>query len=130
MRHIPEILVGDEERASPPQALPVSPFGDIPKFIWTAYLSTWAVLFGLFLIFFAADGPSALAVVTASFFALMLLGLPAAMGSQTRWEESPSKGVIETHTGPVPIGEAAMQMLLIPVGSVIGLVILIIVAIR
>jgi hypothetical protein len=128
MRHIPEILVDDEERTSPPQALPTSPFGDIPKFIWTAYLSSWAVLFGLFLIFFAADGPSTISVVTASFFALMLLGLPAVMGLQTRREDGPSKGMIETHTGPVPVAEAATQILLIPVGAVIGLAILIVIA--
>jgi hypothetical protein len=128
MRHIPEILVDDEERTAPPQPLPASPFGDIPKFIWTAYLSSWAVLFGLFLIFFAADGPSALAVVTASFFALMLLGLPAAMGLQTRREDGPSKGVIETQTGPIPLREAATQILLIPVASVIGIAMLIVLA--
>jgi hypothetical protein len=128
MRHIPEILVDDEERTSPPQTLPASPFGDIPKFIWTAYLSAWAVLFGLFVVFFATDGASALDVVTASFFALMLLGLPAALGSQTRRENGPSQGVIDTHTGPIAVNEAATQILLIPVASVIGIAMLIVLA--
>jgi hypothetical protein len=128
MRHIPEILVDDEERTSPPQTLAASPFGDIPEFIWTAYLSAWAVLFGLFVIFFAADGASALDVVTASFFALMLLGLPAALGLQTRRENGPSQGVIDTHTGPIGVNEAATQILLIPVASVIGIAMLIVLA--
>lgn len=128
MRHIPEILVDQAERTAPP-ALPDSPFSDIPGGIWKAFLGTWALLFGLFLVFFTKDGPAALSVVTASFFALMLLGLPAALGAQTRFPERRWKGVVNVHTGPISTTAAATQILLIPVGSVIGLTLLIILAI-
>jgi hypothetical protein len=128
MRHIPETFVRDDERTSAP-SLPPSPFGDIPGPIWTAFLSTWALLFGLFLIFFTKDGPAAMSVVTASFFALMLLGLPAALGAQTLCPERQSKGSIQVHTGPISVGAAATQILLIPVASVIGLTLLIILAV-
>lgn len=126
MRHIPEILVDQTEKTAAPPALPDSPFSDIPSGIWKAFLGAWALLFGLFLAFFTKDGPSSLAVVTASFFALMLLGLPSALGAQTHFPERHWNGVVETHTGPVPIRAAATQIMLIPAASVIGLTILII----
>ena len=129
MRHIPEILVDQAEKTSAPAALPESPFSDIPGAIWKAFLSAWALLFGLFLLFFTRDGPAALAVVTASFFALMLLGLPAALATQTRFPERRWNGVVTTHTGSIPVAAAATQILLIPAASVIGLTLLIILAI-
>jgi hypothetical protein len=80
-------------------------------------------------LFFTKDGPATLAVVTASFFALMLLGLPAALGTQTRFQERRWNGVVTTHTGSIPVAAAAIQILLIPAASVIGLTLLIILAI-
>jgi hypothetical protein len=126
MRHIPETLVDEAERTLAPPSLPSPPFGDIPRSIWMAFLCAWGVLFGLFLLFFATDGPAALAVVTASLFAVMTLGLPAALGWQNRCTDSSCGDVIETRNGPVPVRAAATQILLIPVGVVIGLAALIV----
>ena len=126
MRHIPEALIHVDERASPPMALPSRPFGDVPGSIWTAFLGSWALLFGLFLVFFTKSGPATMAVITACFFALMLLGLPAALSAQAGAAEEPPRAVIDTHTGPISVRAAATQILLIPATAVIGLVILII----
>jgi hypothetical protein len=126
MRHIPEALIHVDDKVSPPAALPSRPFGDVPGSIWTAFLGAWALLFGLFLVFFTKSGPATMAVITACFFALMLLGLPAALSAQAGAAEQPLATVIHTHTGPVPVRAAATQILLIPATAVVGLVILII----
>ena len=126
MRHIPEALIDAEDRALPPQPLPSRPFSDVPGSIWTAFLASWALLFGLFLVFFTKSGPATLAVVTACFFALMLLGLPAALNAQSGAAEEPVRTVIDTHTGLVSVRAAATQILLIPATGAIGLGILII----
>jgi hypothetical protein len=119
MRHSPELLHKDE-LASEPTMPDSGLFRDIPSSIWTAFLSAWALLFGLFLVFFTKDGPATLAVVTSSFFALMLLGLPAALGAQAKSPKRRRSRVIMTRNGPLPVRAAATQILLIPVASVIG----------
>ena len=112
------------EQAGPDTSL----FGDIPGPIWTAFLTTWALLFGLFVVAFARDGPATIAVLTSCFFALMTLGLPAALGIRSR---RPSHGwprTIVTRNGRIPTTVAATQILLITVGAVIGLAAFIILA--
>jgi hypothetical protein len=128
MRHIPELLDDTDQLTSPPADHERSLFGDIPGPIWTAFLSAWAFLFGLFLLFFAADGPSELVIVTSCFFALMILGLPAALGAQAKSAPRPWPRLIETRSGALPVGAAATQILLIPVGAVIGLIAFIVLA--
>jgi hypothetical protein len=128
MRPISEAQVDSDELRSPPAPLPPPPFSDIPGWIWTTFLGAWAVLFGLFLLFFSTDGPAAMAVVTACFFAIMILGLPAALGVQTHVADRRPRARIVTNSGPIPVRAAATQILLIPVASVIGLVTLIILA--
>lgn len=128
MRPISELRVVDDELRLAPPPLHSGPFTDIPGPIWTAYLGAWALLFGLFLVFFATDGPAAMAVVTACFFALMILGLPAALGTQNHAPRPRGDGMIHTNSGAIPVAAAATQILLIPVASVIGLTILIILA--
>lgn len=125
MRHTPELLDQDELRAEP-SISDEGLFGDIPRSIWAAFLSAWALLFGLFLIFFTRDGPATLAVVTASFFALMLLGLPATLGAQANASRRGRSRAVITRNGPLPIRAAATQILLIPVGAVIGVTLFII----
>ena len=123
MRHIPELRQDADQLASaPPTRADIALYGDIPRPIWIAFLSTWAIVFGLFILFFTTDGPAALMVVTASFFALMTLGFPAALGSVAAGSYRPWSRVVVTHTGPLPIKAAAVQILLIPVASVIGLI--------
>jgi hypothetical protein len=122
MRLNPEVLSDADQLTHAPRLHDADVFGDIPGWIWTAFLSSWALLFGLFLLFFATDGPSALMVVTACFFALMTLGLPAAIGGHSGSESRPWPRVIVTQTGPLPTRAAATQILLIPVAGVIGLI--------
>lgn len=122
MRHIPELLDDTDQRASPPADTHANPFGDIPRPIWTAYLLAWATMFGLFVVFFATDGPAAIAIVTACFFALMILGLPAAVAAQAKPSQAQWSRVIRTGSGPLPVGDAATQILLIPIAGVIGLI--------
>lgn len=119
MRHAPELLDEDELTTEPSMTDP-GLFHDIPSSIWIAFLSAWALLFGLFLVFFTKDGPAAFAVLTSCFFALMLLGLPTALGAQAQSPARRWSRVIATRNGPLPTRAAATQILLIPVASVIG----------
>lgn len=120
MRPIPDLLQDEDQIVTEPAVADTGLFGDIPSAIWMAFLSTWALLFGLFILFFTRDGPATLAVVTSSFFALMLLGLPAALRMQARPTSHVRSRIVVTHNGPLPVGAAAIQILLIPVASVIG----------
>jgi peptidoglycan/LPS O-acetylase OafA/YrhL len=122
MRHIPELLDDADQRTSAPAEMDRDPFGDIPRPIWTAFLLFWALLFGLFVLFFATDGPATLAILTSCFFAFMILGLPAALGAQSRSPPRPWPRRINTGSGPLPVGAAAAQILLIPVAAVLGLI--------
>jgi hypothetical protein len=128
MRPISEVQVDSDELRAPPARLPPPPFSDIPGSVWTAFLGAWALLFGLFLLFFSTDGPATMAVVTACFFAIMILGLPAALGTQTHVANRQPRARIVTHSGPIPLRAAATQILLIPVASVFGVICLIILA--
>jgi len=110
----------DKQRITRDEAHP-DLFGDIPRPIWTAFLGAWALLFGLFLLFFTTDGPATLAVSTAAFFGLVTLGLPAALGMQSGGARRRATRFIGTRTGPLSVRAAATQILLIPVGAVIGL---------
>jgi len=123
MRHIPELLDDADQLTSPPPAEGERDlFGDIPRPIWTAFLSCWALLFALFVLFFATDRPAALAVLTSCFFALMILGLPTALGAQSRSAPRPWPRTIKTGSGSLPVGAAAAQILLIPAAAVVGLI--------
>jgi hypothetical protein len=128
MHFIPGLLDDADQLTTEPAAHDSSLFGDIPRPIWIAFLSAWGLLFGLFLLFFAADAPSTLAVVTASFFGLMTLGLPGALGA---FSKSRSRGwprTVMTRNGPLPTRAAAAQILLIPFGAVIGLMLFVLLA--
>ena len=128
MRHNPELLDDTDQLTSAPTEPRTNPFGDIPRPIWIAFLSAWATLFALFVLFFATDGPAALAVLTSCFFALMILGLPAALGAQSDYPSRHWPRVIRTGSGSLPIAAAAAQILLIPVAAVFGLILFIILA--
>ena len=122
MRHIPELLDDADQLTSPPAEGERSVFGDIPRPIWIAFLSSWALFFGLFVVFFAGDGPAAIAIVTSCFFALMILGLPAALGAQARSPSRPWQRTVRTRCRSVPRRPRSCQILLIPVAGVIGLI--------
>ena len=128
MRLIPELRDDADQLTTEPLPLDTSLFGDIPRWIWIAFLSGWALLFALFLAFFTKDGPTTLAVLTATFFALMILGLPAALGAQSKFASREPQRIIHTRSGPLPVGAAATQILLIPAASVIGIAAFIVLA--
>lgn len=128
MRHIPELRDDADQLSTAPDGSDTGLFGDVPGPIWTAFLCSWALLFGLFIVFFAKDGPSMLAILTSSFFALMILGLPATLAAQSRSPSRPWPKVIKTGSGPLPVGAAATQILLVPVCAVIGLAAFIVLA--
>lgn len=121
MRPTPELLPQEDKLKAETAVRETSLFGDIPPQIWTAFLAAWALLFALFVIFFTTNGPATLAVLTAAFFALMTLGLPAALGMQSKSVSRQWPTMIDTRTGPLRTRAAATQILLIPVGAVIGL---------
>lgn len=106
----------------------IGPFQDIPRWIWTAFLSAWAVVFGIFILFFATNRAAAFVVVVASLFALMAFGLPMALGAQSRCEGHECSGMIQTRSGPLTARAAATQIVMIPVAAVVGLVAFIILA--
>ena len=118
----PEVLEDAEQLTLGPATHEGSLFGDIPGPVWTAFLSAWALLFALFVMFFAKDGPSSIAILTSCFFATMILGLPAALAGQSQAASRPWPRMIVTGSGTLPVGAAAAQILLIPVGAVIGLI--------
>lgn len=121
MRLDPGLLDDADQLTAGPAMHEASVFEDIPHVIWIAYLSAWALLFGLFVLFFTTDGQATLAVLTASFFALMLLGLPAALGAQARPGAGRWSRTVVTRSGALPVASAATQILLIPVASLIGI---------
>lgn len=106
----------------------VAPFADFPRWLWRAFLSTWAVLFGLFVIFLANGGRAIFAVAIATLFLLMAFGLPVALTAQAKCGGPACGRVVQTRTGPLSIGAAAAQILLIPAAAVLGLLALVLVA--
>lgn len=121
MRHIPELLDDADQLTSAPAEIDRDLFGDIPRPIWTAFLSLWALLFALFVVFFATDGPATIAILTSCFFAFMILGLPAALAAQSGSTAHSWPRRIVTRSGSLPVGAAAAQILLIPAAAVVGL---------
>jgi hypothetical protein len=116
------------DRQQPTGAAPaanIAPFGDIPRWIWVFFLSAWALLFGLFVLFLATDAEAAFAVTIAVFFACMAFGLPAALAAQSPCEKYDCRGIVHTRTGPLPVTAAATQILTIPICAVIGLMVFI-----
>ena len=97
-------------------------FQDIPRWIWITFLSAWAMLFGLFIVFFTTNAAAAFVVTIAALFGLMAFGLPMTLAAQSKCGSQECKGLVHTHTGPLKVGAAAAQIVLIPIGAVIGLI--------
>lgn len=97
-------------------------FQDVPTWIWGVFLSAWATLFGLFILLFATDAESAFVITIAALFGLMAFGLPMTLAAQSNCDKCSYGATIDTHTGPLSVGAAAAQIVLIPVGAVIGLI--------
>jgi len=97
------------------------PFQDIPQGVWVLFLSAWACLFMLFVLFFTVTLEAAFVVTVAALFGLMAFGLPWVMARQGRCDGPGCRGIVHTRTGPLSVTAAATQIVLIPVGAVIGL---------
>lgn len=106
----------------------IGPFRDIPSWIWAIFLAAWAVVFGLFVLFFTTDGGATFAVTIATLFAAMAFGLPMAMAGQSRCRDRECGDIIQTRSGPLSASAAAVQIVLIPIAAAIGLTALITVA--
>ena len=100
---------------------PRAPFRTSPKSIWSIFLSAWALLFTLFILFFTTTPAAAFVVTVAALFGLMAFGLPAVMAAQGRCEGHECSGIVHTRTGPLSVAAAGTQIVLIPVAAVIGL---------
>lgn len=108
-----------------PESLSVSTddglFQDIPAWIWRAFLSAWATIFGLFLAFFTITAEATFAVAIAALTGLMAFGLPLALVAQSGSGNPTQISKVDTHTGPMSIWAVAAQIVLIPVGGIVGL---------
>jgi hypothetical protein len=96
-------------------------FQDIPGSIWTIFLAGWAGFFLLMWLFFAVGRDSTFMVTVVMLFGLMAFGLPIAMAKQSNRIIGPRAGPIDTHTGPVSVRAAGVQIALIPIAVVVGL---------
>jgi hypothetical protein len=95
-------------------------FDDIPSSIWKVFLTGWAVVFGLFAMFFSTDRSAAFAIVISCFFVMMGFGLPIALAAQSRHDRKPTD-MVQTHSGSLTPFEAGAQIASIPVAAVIAL---------
>ena len=111
-----------------PNTMNIGLFADMPRWIWIVFISAWAVVFGLFALFFAITGRAAFAIAIVGFFGLMAFGLPKAMAAQMRCRDHECRQIIQIRTGPLDVRAAATQILLIPVAAVIGLTAFIVLA--
>jgi hypothetical protein len=104
------------------------PFQDVPRGIWTIFLSAWALLFMLFILFFTVTPAATFVVTVAALFGLMAFGLPMVMAAQGRCEGHECRGVVHTRTGPLSVAAAGTQIVLIPIAAVLGLTVFIVLA--
>lgn len=125
MSPVPEPADDRGHPAATPATASISPFGDIPRWIWVVFLSAWAVLFSLFVLFLATNAQASFVITIAVLFAFMAFGLPATLAAQSHCERYDCKGIVQTRTGPLPVAAAATQILTIPICAVIGLVVFI-----
>jgi hypothetical protein len=128
MLAIPEKQVADHEQAGAATASEPGPFQDIPKPIWIVFLSAWALLFSMFVVFFTVNAAASFVITIVALFTIMAFGLPAALAAQGRCEGHRCGKIVQTHTGPLSIGAAGAQIAAVPVCAVIGLTAFIILA--
>ena len=121
MLAIPEPHI-DQDQETPAVAAPeIGLFRDVPRWIWATFLTTWAMFFGLMILFFATDAAAIFVVTIAVLFGAMAFGLPMALAAQSKYATYDCKGVIHTHTGPLSVRSAGVQIALIPIAAVLGL---------
>lgn len=117
----PDMLAQTSETRSDQSAVEPGPFQDIPRSIWRIFLSAWATLFAMFILFFAVNAAAAFVVTISALFAIMAFGLPSLMAALGRCEGHQCGDIIQTYTGPLTVAAAGVQIALIPIAAVIGL---------
>lgn len=122
MRGTFQPLAAEAQASALPPPPDVGLFQDIPRWIWTIFLSAWALFFGLMILFFATTLAAAFVVTISALFGLMAFGLPMALAAQSQCGKHDCTGMIDTHTGPLSASAAGTQIALIPVAVVVGLV--------
>ena len=136
------VAVGDKalsapsgrDKGTPPAEVPVAGealpegavFDDIPRPVWRLFLVSWGAFLDVLWAAFGGKVESAFAVGVATFFAAMYFVTPRlvlkaagkrpAAGRRTR--------VVETATGPLSTGSAAVRILVLPVGLTVGMAII------
>ena len=121
MLAIREPLVDQKQDAAAADPPDIGLFRDIPRWIWVTFLSAWAMFFGLMILFFATDAAAIFVVTIAALFGAMAFGLPMALAAQSKCDPYDCKGIVQTHTGPLSVASAGVQIALIPVAAVLGL---------
>lgn len=89
--------------------------------------TVWVVL--AFWLFFSHDAYTAFQLVIVTFFMAMFIGVPVAMVRTARKPAKPNQvsfgdwraGDLQTYTGPVPAGQAALMVLIAPMAAVVGI---------
>ena len=96
-------------------------FQDIPAWIWRIFFSAWATIFTLFLMVFTTNEAATFVVTISALTGVMAFGLALALAAQTRKHKVKCGAMIHTHSGPLSVKAAAAQIVLIPIGGVVGL---------
>jgi hypothetical protein len=114
-------MLAESRRADPGDPRP-GPFQDIPRSIWTIFLSAWGLLFLIFALVFAVNPAATFVVTIAVGFAVMVFGLLTLMARQARCQGYRCQKPIQTRTGPLTVVAAGTQILAVPVCALIGLI--------
>lgn len=121
MLAIPKPIIAQDEQTLASPSTNIGLFQDVPGWIWATFLSTWAMFFGLMILFFATDAATIFVVTIAVLFGAMAFGLPMTLAAQSKCANYDCRGVIHTHTGPLRVRAAGAQIAMIPIAAVIGL---------
>lgn len=106
------------------------PFSDIAGGVWKIYTLVWVAFCAILWAAFAKDTEAAINLSVVTFFAFMYFTLPLTLSKQHPPEKQLPSKTVRTFTGPLSTTEAATQILLIPVGSIIFLTLLVTFAVQ
>lgn len=120
-----------EDRSSAPETGidPVpepTDFADVPRGVWRMFGLAWLVFVGVMWIAFGGFAQGAYVVAVATFLTAVYFLLPSAMIRLGRWRARARNAAhgVETHTGRLSVGAAAVQILLLPVALTLAMAII------
>lgn len=123
-RHIDELREDQAANVTgqPPRQGDV-PFTDLPGGIWRAFPAVWVAFFATLWWIFGGASESAYMVGVATAFGVVFFAIPMAMYRIARQPTALSgTGMVETLTGPLTAGAAAVQIVLVPLAVTLGLI--------